>query len=106
MISVDIYVPVLGKSYDFSLDEDASVAALLEELCDMICQHERWPAVAAPQNLLLSCPQTGSVLEPHRSLCDCGVRTGYRLLLPGTVYPILSAVCRIFKNQNGAVLYS
>jgi hypothetical protein len=37
--------------------------------------------VAAPQNLLLSCPQTGSVLEPYRSLRDCGVKTGYRLLL-------------------------
>ena len=81
MIMVDVYVPAIAKSYDFCLEESASVASLLEEVCGMISQREHWPEVPESEKMLLCCIQTGGVLPLDKSLGGCGVRNGYRLLL-------------------------
>ena len=40
MILVDITVPALDNTYDFRLDEDATVAEIMDEVVSMICQKE------------------------------------------------------------------
>ncbi|URW86931.1 hypothetical protein M5E86_05060 [Blautia wexlerae] len=40
MIIVDVIVPSIGRKYNFSLDEEMSVALLTEEIAEAICQKE------------------------------------------------------------------
>ena len=40
MIIVDVIVPSIGRKYNFSLDEETSVALLTEEIAEAICQKE------------------------------------------------------------------
>ena len=37
MIAIDVRVPYLGQTYDFSLDEAAPIASLLDEIVNMVC---------------------------------------------------------------------
>ena len=81
MILVDVFVPAIAKSYDFCIDEAASVSTVLEEICEMICQKEHWPEVQKRGEMTICCLQTASLLPLNASLGSCGVRNGYRLLL-------------------------
>lgn len=81
MISVDVFVPVLDKSYDFSLSEDAPVGAIVEEIVEMICQKEHWKEAENTQNLILSSPQLRCVLHSNTTLARADVTTGARLIL-------------------------
>ena len=40
MIMADVYVPSIGRQYDFSLDEQAVIAQLIPEIAEVICQKE------------------------------------------------------------------
>ena len=81
MIFVDVFAPLLNKSYDFCLDENTTVGAVLDEICGMICQKEHWPEVTSPRKMVLCCTQLGKILPVHKTLWNCGVQTGYRLVL-------------------------
>ena len=37
MVNVEVYVPYLNASYDFSLDESASVELVLDDIVSLIC---------------------------------------------------------------------
>lgn len=82
MILVDVQVPVLNESYDFNIDENTPVISVIRELCEVICQHERWPEVSDTNvNMILSCLQLSSILPLDKTLNECGVEPGYRLIL-------------------------
>lgn len=81
MISVDIFIPILDRSYDFDLSETAPVGAIIEEIAEMISQKEHWPASADVGQLTLSCPQLREVFDSNTSLGKAGVNTGMRLVL-------------------------
>ena len=40
MVIIDVVVPSIGRKYNFSLDEEISVALLTEEIAEAICQKE------------------------------------------------------------------
>ena len=40
MIMADVYVPSIGRQYDFSLDEQAQISQLIPEIAEVICQKE------------------------------------------------------------------
>ena len=40
MIMADVYVPSIGRQYDFSLDEQAQISHLIQEIAEVICQKE------------------------------------------------------------------
>ena len=81
MIAVDVYVPAMNKTFDFNLNEDAAIGAVVQELAGMICRKERWPEATEPGKLLLACPALGAVLQADQTLRQSGVKTGYRLTL-------------------------
>ena len=40
MIMVDVTVPSIGRQYNFSLEEQASISMLIAEITEVICQKE------------------------------------------------------------------
>lgn len=81
MITVDIVVPYLGVSYDFSLDENAEITFIIEEIVSMICAKERWQSNASPQNLDLYDVKKKKRLDRFSCLSMEGVLSGQQLLL-------------------------
>lgn len=81
MIAVDVYVPYLGSTYDFNLDEGTPISSLITEIMAMICVKERWPIPASAENLALFSPAKMRMLTPAASLCQEGIKTGQRLIL-------------------------
>ncbi|MDE7261692.1 MAG: EsaB/YukD family protein [Oscillospiraceae bacterium] len=81
MILVDIYIPELDRSYDFSLQEQAPVSALVEELAEIVCQKERWEKGQDASGLLLVAPEHSIVFAPGDTLQGRGVTSGSRLML-------------------------
>lgn len=79
MILVDIYVPALGREYDFKLDEKRTVAVLLEEISRLIAQKEHCRLVGESKELFL-CMQE-KIFYPEFRLAKYGVTTGSHLLL-------------------------
>lgn len=81
MITVDIYVPYLNVSYDFSLDETASVGLVIEEIAALICLKERWPTSQAANQLELYDSAHRKALLRTSSLYESGIHSGQRLIL-------------------------
>ncbi|MBQ3200760.1 MAG: EsaB/YukD family protein [Clostridia bacterium] len=81
MIMVDVQVPALDASYDFSLSEHVRVSELIEEIAEMICQRERLRAPRDMEGFTLCAPGTGAVLPKGLTLSECGVTTGSKLML-------------------------
>ena len=53
MILVDIKVPGVEQTYDFSLDENAPIALVMEEIVEMIGQKEHCSIAGNKEELLL-----------------------------------------------------
>ncbi|MBE6984373.1 MAG: hypothetical protein E7434_01940 [Ruminococcaceae bacterium] len=81
MIMVEIYVPLLQKTYDFSLDETVEVRMLLEEIAEIICQKERWPRLESANKLLLCNRDTRQIYPPDSTLSGTGTASGSRLIM-------------------------
>ncbi len=81
MILVDIYVPSVDNTYDFQLDEDAYVYAVVEEIGELIGQKEHSQVAGDMENLMLCAMNDKRVLPKDSTLAECGVRTGSSLIL-------------------------
>lgn len=81
MILVDITVPSVEHTYDFSLDENAPIALVMEEIVEMISQKEHCTIIGNREELLLCRYEGEIVLDRQSTLRECGVATGSRLLL-------------------------
>ena len=81
MILVDVYVPAVDQEYNFSLNENVSVAAISSEIIEMI-EHKEQTRLHGDANQMLLCDKRkGSVLSKENTLRECGVLTGDSLLL-------------------------
>ena len=81
MIMVDIYVPSVGRQYNFSLEEQTSISVLTAEISEMICQKEGCYLIGEPEQLTLSCVEKELILSPDASLSQYGIKNGNRLIL-------------------------
>lgn len=81
MIFVDVSVPALGKTYDFRLDETSRVAAVLEEMAEIICRSEQCELAGDARDLILCRAEDHRIFAADLTLLECGVRTGNRLML-------------------------
>ena len=81
MILVDVTVPSVEKTYDFSLDENAQIALVMEEIVEMISQKEHCSIIGNKEDLLLCKYDAQIVLDKQATLKDCGIVTGNKLLL-------------------------
>lgn len=81
MILIDIYVPLIDKVFDFTVDETARVDLLVEELAEIICQKEHWPRLESARKLML-CDREGQRIFPKdATLAGMGITSGCRLML-------------------------
>lgn len=79
MILVDIYIAGTETKHDFWLDEHAVVQDLNEEIGAMVSRQE--PADVQPGCEFLLCSfEQGKILPGNRTLEECGIRNGSRLL--------------------------
>ena len=81
MILVDIAVPSVDRSYDFNLDENAPITMVLEEVIGMICQKEQCKLIGDKAELLLCKYEGQIILNKEKTLKECGIKNGNRLLL-------------------------
>lgn len=80
MIEVDIMVTALNKKYDFLLDENATVANIIEEVVEMVCQHER-KTVEDAAGFELCFPEKKIIFDQQATLEDYSIENGALLLL-------------------------
>lgn len=81
MITVEILIPAMDISCDFSLDEDAQISALIEEAAALVCLRERWPIPKHTEHLELYDKEHSRKLERSSSLYESGVQPGQQLIL-------------------------
>lgn len=81
MILVDIEVPANGQRYDFRLDENAYIAELIEEIGAMLIPGLEENEMEKIRDMLLCDYGSRRILPLDRTLKQCGIGSGYRLVL-------------------------
>lgn len=81
MIIADIYVPVVNKNYDFSVNEKTVISMLLEEISEMIAQKEGCSTAVNPDDFMLCNGDNGVILNPEYTLNQYGIGNGAHLIL-------------------------
>lgn len=81
MIIVEIEVPMLGKCYDFQMDENVKLYEIKEEITEFICQKEQCIFEGEKERLFLWNMQKGMLAEEGYTPWEEGLVTGSRLML-------------------------
>lgn len=81
MLHVDVYIPAIMRSYEFSLNEHAKIGALIEEIAAIVRQKENRQWEGEMSGLLLCNESTGHILPTSKTLYQCKVKPGSRLIL-------------------------
>lgn len=81
MILVDIYVPSVDQTYNFSLSEDIGIEAIVNEIIGMISQKEQTVLVGNQNELNLYSINDKRILPRDNTLLDCNIMTGGALML-------------------------
>jgi len=81
MILVEIIVPSVDSTYDFQLDEDATINNIIGEISELISQKEHCGVVGNIDNLMLCSMKTRQILSINKTLRECNVQTGDSLEL-------------------------
>lgn len=81
MVMVDIYVPSIGREFDFGLDETAKISSIIEEVASLVGQKEQCELQGNPKELLLCSVQDRAILPRERTLEQCDIVNGTRLIL-------------------------
>lgn len=81
MIIVEVEVPIMGKRYDFQIDENVPLSEVKEEIAEMICHKEQCLRVGDEKRLLMWNMQTGKQLMQDRTALEAGLITGSKILL-------------------------
>ena len=81
MILVDIYIPSLDKNYDFQVDENVSINSLILEITEMIENETKSEKNREPEKFMLCSMDQKKILEKYRTLKECDIRNGSKLLL-------------------------
>lgn len=81
MILVDVSVPSLERVYDFYLNEDVLIEAVIKEMIAMIAQKEQISLLGDWQELVLYSKKDQCRLPRQSTLSNCMVTSGSSLLL-------------------------
>ena len=81
MIVVDVFVPALDKTYNFSLNENVKINAVITEITDMIEQKEKMSFIGEQSKLRLYNKETRSRLPVENTLSECFIKSGKYLIL-------------------------
>lgn len=81
MIIVDVYFPSLNTTYDFRVDEEATVAEVIREISEMMAKRERSSHSKEEGAFFLCSRETEQVLPGDIPLGKCGVGNGSCLFM-------------------------
>jgi len=81
MVLVEVFVPSLGRRYDFSLDEGTSVRVLIQEMLEVVGQKEHCEFFDLADKIALYSTRAKTRMDPEATLLQNGVRNGDALLL-------------------------
>lgn len=81
MVLVDIFVPSVDKTYNFSLNENIAVHTIIDEIEEMIAQKEQTILRGESSAMELWLKETKSMLSREHTLAENGVKTGCFLIL-------------------------
>lgn len=81
MILVDICIPAIDSKYDFLLDENTPISQILVEISEMIVKKMGEKRPENIKNLMLCSMDTHKILEKNKTLYNCGIADGSRLIL-------------------------
>lgn len=81
MILVDIYVPAVGNVYDFQLDEEEKIGAIVEEIGELVGQKEHCQISGNIGELLLCSRENKQILPKNLTLSASGIHNGSSLIL-------------------------
>ena len=81
MLTVEIDVPIMGKRYDFRIDENVPLYEIKTELAEMICQKEQCILEGEAGGLTLWDARRALQLTEKDTAAGNGLRTGSRILL-------------------------
>lgn len=81
MILVDIYIPVLDKTYDLQVDEEVSIGDLIVEIAEMIGNETKSRKKLPVERFLLCSMDRETIFQKKLSLQSYGVKNGSRLML-------------------------
>ena len=81
MVLVDIFVPALDKTYNFTVNENVKISAVITEITDMIEQKEKMSFIGNQSKLRLYNTEDGRKLPVDNSLSECNIKSGKYLVL-------------------------
>lgn len=81
MIIVDIEVPSMERTYQFSVEEQVPVETLIAELSEVICQKEQCAVQGNLAEMYLCSVENKCVLSYKETLAEQGIQNADRLLL-------------------------
>ena len=81
MLRCEISVPALSKSYEFCLNEHVKVPDVVGEIVSVIKSYEHCTWADDAQGVVLCDTQLGSVLPNEKTLYECHVSPGSKLML-------------------------
>lgn len=81
MILVDLEVPSMRKSYQFSLEENCLIETLIEEIAEMISQKEHCPLMQTSDELELYSRDKKCALFRNKTLAQLGICEADELIL-------------------------
>lgn len=81
MLHIEVSVPALGKSYEFQVNEQVKIAALADEISAVIATKEQMKWKDGTSGLVLCNTANGNVLPNEKTLRECAVGNGSRLIL-------------------------
>ena len=81
MILVDLEAASMGRTYPVQQDEQETIASLMEEITEMICQKEHCSLTGDPERMCLCCKETQVILDREATLKEYGITNGMNLIL-------------------------
>ncbi|MDO5410939.1 MAG: EsaB/YukD family protein [Lachnospiraceae bacterium] len=81
MVLVEVYVPAVDEHYEFMLDECVIVRQIVEEIAEMLARKIK-NKVEGDNGVFMLCSMDHQrILEMEKTLADCHIKDGSRLLL-------------------------
>lgn len=81
MIVVGVYVPSVDKDFDFYLDENSKVSALIEEITELICKKEHSVLNGNRNQFVMGSVDRQVNFQPQYTLKELEVKNGEHLIL-------------------------
>ena len=81
MINIDVYFPSINATYDFQVNEEATVSEVVREIGEMMCKKEKSRLDKKIGEFFLCEKESEQILPENMPLNKCGVENGSFLFM-------------------------